>query len=324
MTKRTRQIILLITTLFFVLATPAILLYAWGYSFDWQNKKPVLTGGLYLKSVPKKAEIYINDKPIKGTTPTFIKRLLPKEYKVKVTKQGYHSWQKTLKVESKIVTESKNILLIPISSEIETINHNLTLNFSLKNFVQEEKTNIFYIQKPSYILYKTDQNNSFQEQVSLTPLPNNHQYEIFFSVNGQVSVLDEEKQLYLFNQETKNFELISQDVQGLQFSYDNKKLLYFTPSEIWIYHLEKSDKITDNKELITRLSQEIKQAIWHKTNEHIIFSIEGNIKVVELDNRNDRNIVSLIKLKVEEMAYSQKDEKLYLIKENELLAITLE
>ncbi len=324
MTRRTRQIILLATTLFFILATPATLLYAWGYSFDWQTKKPVLTGGLYLKSIPKKAEVYINDKPQKETTPTFIKRLLPKEYQIRVTKQGYHSWQKTLKVESKIVTESKNILLIPLSPEIETVSQDLALNFSLEDFIQEESTNIFYIQKPSYILYKTDQDNSFQEQISLTPLPSNHQYEIFSSANEQIVVLDKKNQLYLFNQGTKNFELISQNVQSLQFSYNNKRLLYFTPSEIWIYHLERSGKIADNKELITRLSQKIKQAIWHKTNEHIIFSVGENIKIIELDNRSDRNIVNLIKLEVKKMAYGQKDEKLYLIKENELLAITLD
>ncbi|MBL7053318.1 MAG: PEGA domain-containing protein [Candidatus Portnoybacteria bacterium] len=318
MTNKTRKIILLTVTLFFILLAPIILLYAWGYSFDWQSKKPVLTGGIYLKSIPKKAEVYINNEPQKEATPTFIERLLPKEYQIRVTKEGFHSWEKTLKVESKIVTEAKNILLIPINLEIKTVNSELILELS------EESINIFYIQEPSYILYKTDKNNSFQEQISLTPLSNNYKYEIFTSANEQIVVLDEKNQLYLLNQETKNFELISQNVQGIQFSYDNRKLLYFTPSEIWIYHLEGPGKIEDKKELITRVSQNIKQAIWYKTNEHIIFSIGENIKIVELDNRSDRNIINLIKLKVEKMIYSQKDEKIYLIKGNELFAITLE
>ncbi len=324
MTQKTRKIILLITTVFFVLVTPATLLYAWGYSFDWQTKKPVLTGGLYLKSTPKKAQIYINDKLQKEATPVFIERLIPKEYEVRVEKEGYHSWQKKLKVESKIVTDAKNILLIPISPIIETANQDLALNFSLSDLFPEETTDIFYIQKPSYILYKTDKDNSFQEQISLTPLPENHQYEIFTSANERIVALDENNQLYLLNKETKSFDLISQDVQDIQFSYDNRKLLYHTPSEIWVYHLEGSGEVNDNKELITRLSQKIKQAIWHITNEHIIFSIGDNIKIVEMDSRDNRNIINLIKLDVEKMAYSQKDEKLYLIKDNELLAISLE
>lgn len=318
MTKRTRKIILLLAILFFILITPTTLFYAWGYSFDWQTKKPVLTGGIYLKSIPKRAQVYLNDKPQEQTTPIFIKRLLPKEYQIRVTKQGYHSWQKTLRVESKIVTEAKNILLIPLSPKIETVNPELALEFS------EEPTSIFYIHQPSYILYRTDKDNSFQEQINLTPLPSNHDYQIFTSNNDQLALLDEQNQLYLLNPQTKNFEIISQDVQGLEFSHDNNKLLYYTSSEIWIYHLPLSEEINNNKELVTRISQKIKQAIWYKTNQHIIFSIEEKIKIVELDNRSDRNIIDLIKIKLDKMVYSQKHEKLYLIKGDELLTLSLE
>ena len=321
MTRRTRRIILIGAVLFFVLVTPAVLFYAWGYSFDWQNKKIVLTGGIYLKSVPKKADVYINNQIQKEITPTFIKRLLPKEYQIKVTKQGYHPWQKNLKVESKIVTEAKNILLIPFNPEIETINQELPVNFSLKDFIQEEPNIIFYIQEPSYILYKTDKENSFQEQISLTSLPINHQYQIFTSINEQIAVLDENKQLYLLNPEMKTFELINQNVQGLQFSNDNK-LLYFTPSEIWVYYLNRKN---NQQELITRLSQEIKQAIWYnKTNEHIIFSVGQNIKITELDVRNGRNTNDLIELNFNQMAYNEKNKLLYLVKDKQLLSISLE
>ncbi len=324
MTRKTRKIILLVTILFFILITPATLLYAWGYSFDWENKKAVITGSFYFKSIPKKADIYINDKLEEGITPTLIKRLLPKEYKIRINKEGYHSWQKTLKIESKKVTEAKNILLIPLNPEIEIIDQDLSIDFSLENFLKEESDYVFYIKAPSYILYKTDKENSFNEQISLTPLPSNYKYKVFASANEQIVVLDENNQLYLLNQKTKEFELISQDVQNLQFSNDNKKLLYFTPYEIWIYHLKESDEINDNKELVTRLSQKIEKAIWYNSNEHIVFYVEGSIKIVELDNRGDRNIVSLIKLKIEEMAYSPKDKKLYLTKDNELLSISLE
>jgi len=327
MTQRIRRIILIGAVLFFVLITPIILLYAWGYSFDWQNKKVVLTGGLYLKSVPKKAEVYINNQIQKEITPTFIKRLLPKEYQIKITKQGYHSWQKNLEVESKIVTEAKNIVLIPFNPEIEIVNEvdrELPVNFSLKEFIQTESNTVFYINQPSRILYKTDKENSFQEQISLTPLPSNHQYEVFASSNEQFAVLDEINQLYLLNPQTKNFQLISQDVQDIQFSTDNQKLLYYTPFEIWIHHLRESEQIADNKELITRLSQKIKQAVWYKTSEHIIFSTQENIKIVELDNRGDRNIINITKLKAQEIGYSIKDEKLYFIQDNQLLSISLE
>ncbi|MBU1292268.1 PEGA domain-containing protein [Patescibacteria group bacterium] len=284
MTRRTRRIILIGAVLFFALITPMILLYAWGYSFDWQNKNIVLTGGLYLKSIPKKANIYINNQIQKEITPTFIKRLSPKEYQIKVEKEGYYSWQKNLKVESKIVTEAKNILLIPINPKIEVVNQELPTNFSLKDFIQEESN----------------------------------------TVNEESVLLDKDNQLYLLNSETKEFDLVNQNVQGFQFSSDNQKLLYYTPSEIWIHHLKESEQISDDKELITRLSQKIKQAVWYKTNEHIIFSTEDNIKILELDNRGDQNIINITESKTQEIAYSIKDDKLYFIQDNQLINISLE
>jgi len=321
MTFRIRRIILTGTILFFIVVAPTALLYSYGYSFDWQNKKVVLTGGFYFESLPKKADVYLDDK-LKKETPVFIKRLLPKEYQVKITENGYHSWQKNLKIESKLVTVVKNILLIPLNPEIRIVDEALPIDFSLEEFIQTEKSNnVFYIQKPSYVLYKTDKENSFQEQISLTPLPIDHQYQIFISINEQIAVLDENKQLYLLNPEIKTFQLINQNVQGLQFSNDNK-LLYFTPSELWVYYLNREN---NQQELITRLSQEIKQAIWYnKTNEHIIFSVGQNIKITELDGRNGRNTNDLIKLDFNRMAYSEKNKLLYLIKDKQLLSISLE
>lgn len=327
MTKRIRQIILYSIILFFVLATPIILLYSLGYSFDWQDKKPVLTGGLYLRSIPKKAEVHLDGK-IEEETPVFVKRLLPKDYYIRITKQGFHSWQKRLKIESKLVTEAKNILLIPINPEVEIIKENLPKDFSIKEFLdQEESDNIFYIQKSSQILYKTDLDGFKQEQISLTPLPT-QEYQVSASNNERIAVLGKDRKLYLLNLETKTFEQIGQNVQTITFSDDNKKILYTTPSEIWVYYLEniysQPNKKAGEKEFITRLGQKIKQALWHQTNEHIIFSVGQDIKIIELDGRDERNTIDLIKAEAEQMIFHKKDKKLYFIEKEKLLAISLE
>ena len=330
MTRRVRRILFGTTILFFVLVTPTVLLYAWGYSFDWQKKKPVLTGGFYIRSIPKKAEVYLNNKLKKEETPAFVKRILPRNYQVKVIKDGFHPWQKKLKVESKLVTEAKNILLIPLELEIETVQDKLSKDFSLAKFFPQEKSDdIFYLQKPSYILYQTDSANSFQEQISLTPLPSNQKYEIFTSLNGKIAVLSEKKQLYFLNLETRSFELIAENVQGVQFSDGNKKLLYFTPREIWVYYLEdilfQPNKKAGQKELITRSSQKIKQALWYpETNEHIVFAVGQTVKIIELDDRDYRNTYDLFELSVNQIGYQQTEKKLYFIQGEKLLRTSLE
>ena len=328
MNSKTRRIILCSVILFFILITPVIILYSLGYSFDLQEKKVVLTGGLYIKSIPKRATVYINNKP-KKETPVFIKRLAPKYYQIKVTKEGFHEWSKKLKIESKLVTEVKDILLIPINPEIEIINEKNPDNFSLKEYIISKTTvsnDVFYINKPSYILYKTDKDNSFQEQISLTPLPENQEYKIIVSENQQIAVLSDSDQLYILNSETKNFKLIKENVQQAQFSYDNEKLLYYTSNEIWIYYLNNNeqDKKMGEHELITRLSQKIKQAIWYKTNKHIIFLVNQKIKIIELDSRDEKNIIDIINLDAQEIAYFEKDEILYSTRDEKLIGISLE
>ena len=328
MNSKTRRIILCLIILFFILISPVIILYSLGYSFDWQEKEIVLTGGLYIKSVPKKATVYINDKP-KEETPVFIKRLVPKYYQIKVVKEGYYEWRKKLKIESKLVTEAKDIVLIPINPEIKVINEKIPDNFSLEEYISEENivsNDIFYIHKPSFIIYKTDKENSFQEQISSASLPENQEYEIIVSNNQQIAVLSNNKQLYILNKETRNFELIKENVQQAQFSYDNGKLLYYTPNEIWIYYLNNNqqDEKTGEYELITRLSQKIERAIWYETNNHIIFLVNSKIKIIELDSRDEKNMVDIMEIDAQEIAYSKKDQLLYLIKNEKLIGISLE
>ena len=329
MTIRTRRIILGLAVFFFALAAPTILLYSWGYSFDWQKKKPVLTGGFYFDTLPKKAEIYINDKLTKET-PAFIKRLQPGEYQIKIAKDGFHSWQKRLKIDSGLVTEVKNILLIPLNPKIEVIGENLPDNFALDEFLSDKKTNdFFYIRKQNQILYKTSANSSAPtEQISLTPLPA-QEYNIIISLNGQIAVLGKNDELYILNKETRAFDLIARNIQEVQFSSDNKKILYSTPNVVWVYYFEdifaKPNKKAEEKELITRLGQKIKKVIWYgKTNEHIIFLTEQNIKIAELDGRDERNVIDITKLNAEQIAYNPKNETILAVKNEKLIQISLE
>ena len=327
MTNKTRRFILYLAFIFFVLVVPPVLFYAWGYSFDWESKKLVLTGGLYLRSIPEDAQIFFNDKP-KKETPTFIKHLSPKDYQIRIEKEGFHSWQKKLKIESRLVTEAKNILLIPDEIKIEEIDQKFPNVFSLNNHLNPEKPDeTFFIQKQTQILYQTN-SDGITEQISLTPLPKGN-YQVFVSNNKRVAVLNGAKELYLYNPETRAFELISRDISGLEFSSDNQKLLFYTPNEIWVYYLEdifeQPNKKADEKELITRLSQRISNVIWYgATNQHIIFSIGQDIKVTELDGRDQRNTFDLIKLDFEQIGYNPEDKGIYFFKQGKLSRFLLE
>lgn len=108
----------------FLLVAPAVVLYSQGYRFDFDSKKITQTGGLFLKILPKQAEIYLDGELEEKTDFFFgsvlIENLLPKKYQIKVVKEGYFPWEKTLEIKEKEVTEVKNIVLFP-----ENLNFNI-------------------------------------------------------------------------------------------------------------------------------------------------------------------------------------------------------
>jgi hypothetical protein len=125
MTKRFRTILFYFLLVLFVLIAPLVILYSQGYRFDLETKKITQTGAFYFKVLPKSAEVYIGEKLKKKTDflfgTAFIDNLLPKKYAIKIEKDGYYPWQKSLEVQEKTVTEAKNIVLIPKNPNFEIL-----------------------------------------------------------------------------------------------------------------------------------------------------------------------------------------------------------
>ncbi len=128
MKKLHKKILLLALSLAFLTCAPLTLFYINGYRFDFASYKIVHLGGLYLKSEPSTAKIYINDRLIKKTNPifssVFLNNLLPGDYHIRIERDNYQKWEKILTIEESMVTEAKNILLIP---------QNINFSFSYEN-----------------------------------------------------------------------------------------------------------------------------------------------------------------------------------------------
>lgn len=121
MTKKFRLILLLSCLFLFFLSAPLIVLYSQGYRLDLNpppgGKVLTQTGGIFLKVFPRQAEVYLDEKLVKTTNFLFgsalIENLLPKSYKIRVEKEGYFTWEKTLQVREREVSEAKLVTLIP-------------------------------------------------------------------------------------------------------------------------------------------------------------------------------------------------------------------
>lgn len=343
MDKMMRKIIFYLAVIFFVFVTPIIIAYALGYGLDWKSKKIVLSGGLSIQSIPKKATVLINNDPQKEKTPVLIKHLIPKYYQITITKEGYHTWQKNIEIKSELITEIKDVLLIQTQPNLEILDSNLSSNFSLDNFLnpdnfEDNSNSLFYFQSSNNILYKTDSTGLKSEQISLIPLPENQTYKLIAPDDQHIVLLGKNNtklinnnifDLYIFNPSTRNFDLVSNNVKFVQFSNDHENVLYVANNELWVFHfhntLQPDNATISKKELVTRSSKPIEQAIWYiKDDKHIIFTVDSLIKIIELDERDKRNIVDIIKSPVEQINYDLKSNKLYWVTENKLLSLSLD
>jgi len=117
----------------FLIVSPILILFSLGYKYNWQKNTLEKTGVFFIKSFPKDAEIFINDEKYKKETPTQITRLLPKNYNVRIQKEGYRSWQKNLEIYPQMTTFIEDVSLF--KTEIKA------------NLLLQGNFNIF---KPSY------------------------------------------------------------------------------------------------------------------------------------------------------------------------------
>lgn len=107
----TRRILFLCFLTAFLIAAPLTVLYTAGYRYSFSAGRIVQTGILSISSVPKGSSILIDDDTIRQTTPSVVKNVLPGEHPVRVEKDGYSSWTKTLSVSSRETTFADDVIL---------------------------------------------------------------------------------------------------------------------------------------------------------------------------------------------------------------------
>ena len=396
-----------------------MIFYSSGYRIDWnppQNgKRIVQTGGLFLKIEPKQASIFLNGKLSKKTDFFFgsalIENLLPKEYSIKVSKDGYFSWEKKLTVKEKEVAEGKRIVLIPenlnsddISKNVENFwmspddkkivlketSNDTNSRWSLKLYDLERNVksqliseNEVYSKGADFISLEwsedskeiylnvaiKEQEKSFiikpdKSPITLTPKTiieppkntiaskkiNNETY--YLDINGNLFrnndklnrdpfpvkqeteyvlyvfqdapafiFLEENGILYLFNNDSKSFEKFFDGIKGLSLSPDQRKLAYFSDSEILILFLkeknEQPTKKAGEKMSLIRLSEKIRDCVWLNS-DYVIFSVGDKIKISEIDERDRINVVDLNGYKEPEIFFNKTNKKLYILSEGTL------
>lgn len=114
-----KSILLSIFSIAFVVGGTYIAIkFAQGYRFDSKEKNVSATGLLSANSYPTGAQVYIDNNLTTATNDTL--NLPPGDYQVKITKEGFIPWKKTLKIRKTLVTQT-NARLFPSVPDLKAL-----------------------------------------------------------------------------------------------------------------------------------------------------------------------------------------------------------
>lgn len=264
MTKRTKRVLFYSAVAVFLVLSYFVILYAQGYKYSFSESRFFKTGAVYLKANTG-ADVYLNDKLL-GDTSFFnnsyrLEGLLPGRHTIRMQKDGYLTWQKSITIDEGLVSEFSKILLLPENDE--------------------ERERLY---KEISLFFSTSTPTVASTASSSMP---------FIIKRGVLSTTSEE---YFKNTQNK-LGKIAENVKGFILSKDKNKIAWWTANEVWVMWLNDTNyqpyRKKGDKGLITRFSTQIKKMAWFRDEDHLIVDSEG-YKVLEIDTRGGINIVDLL------------------------------
>ena len=124
-------LITIITIITIGVAAAIAIFLAKGYTFSAKEKRIVGTGIITISSEPDSASVFIDGHLTTATNAT-ISSLPPKNYSVRIVKEGFIPWEKQIGVKEELVTEVK-VTLFPAIPTIYPLTFNGVKNPTLSS-----------------------------------------------------------------------------------------------------------------------------------------------------------------------------------------------
>lgn len=168
-----RRVLPWLFTLIFLIFAPVLVFYTAGYR--WNPKKGLVekNGTLILDTQPRGADIHLNGRLLDDKTPTTLQNVAPGKYTVKLSKTGYHNWQKTLNVLQERVTFANDIILWLDSDPEKILNYNVEKLLTNQNddfilgFAKKNQVDVLFRYEKQQIEEEIFLADSFEIQTSV-------------------------------------------------------------------------------------------------------------------------------------------------------------
>jgi hypothetical protein len=154
MDPRKRTLLIIFLTFLFCLLGIFLVFYAQGYRIDFKTFNILKVGGIYVKTYPQKAHIFLDKKIVNRGFSLFdsgvlINSLFPKKYLLEIKAPDYKDWKRHILVKPSLVSEVKYAVLVPknevsvLKSDIKSFLIFPNENFLITNFKNELIFNSF-------------------------------------------------------------------------------------------------------------------------------------------------------------------------------------
>ena len=114
--SKNRTVFTLLVASLILIVGMAVIFWGRGFKPDLKNGRIGHTGLIVATSIPTGAQVYLNDR-LTSATDTNIAYLDPGNYKVRIQKDGYTTWEKEIPIKADLATEIKT-LLFPTAPQI--------------------------------------------------------------------------------------------------------------------------------------------------------------------------------------------------------------
>jgi len=316
-----RFLITLVTFVIIAMAAFAAVLLAKGYTFSPQQKRLVGTGIISITSTPDAASVFL-DGHLTTATNANISSLPPKEYMVRIVKEGFIPWERKVEVKEGLVSDLK-VRLFPAIPTIYPLTFTGVLNATLSPDGQK----LVYIvptgKKAGVWVWQMsfDQPIAFARgaephQISSSGITDYSKAILRFSPDSKQVLASKGANNYLLETSQLNTEpkditpLLSSTLKGWdddQKSADAARILNIKDLEIrkiasesaelkwspdetkFLFASELVDqkfKVYDVEEKVEYQIPEAKAHFWLPDSRHIVLVEESNISVVDFDGTN--------------------------------------
>lgn len=283
MRRKTRRLLFLIATIFFLLGSYVAVLYAQGYKYSFSEKRFFRTGAISVRTNTD-AKVFINDKLVGNTSflrDAFSKGgLLPGQYRVRLQSDDFSPWQKVVDVQEGLVTDFPHIILVP-QSETE-----------LPKIIAEIDQ---LMTDPAAITYPTPKPTVTKTPTpsvkpTPTPKPTATPSQLTF---GPLAFRSGK----LLRQIGDSYVQLGTNVTGFALSSSGNKVLFWTSfNDLWVVYLSDTNYQPLHKDgdivKITHFTSPITKAVWFRDEDHIAVDAHG-YKIIEIDTRGGVNIVKI-------------------------------